>query len=386
MSRRYVLSIVLLVFLGASCVSSREGRPEDTGFAPTEVASRELARRLSVSVRDLAAQDRERFDLLLISGGGRNGAWGAGVLRGWREHPQHPRPHQFDIVTGVSTGALMASFAFLGERDVPLGPQGTLISTDEALRMAYTQTTSDDLLYPRFALGALLYGSAFNGAEPFVKLLERFLTDDVIDLVAEEGKSGRLFYVGTTNLDVGRFAIWDMVDLARRGEYELYRTVIRASAAVPLLFPPVEIEGFLHADGGVREQLFLRDVLIPFRDTLEAQHRGEARPELAIHVLVNGVIGAPPAVVQPSIPEMVERSLIILLDESLIEDLRDANAVCDSVDARFGLAYLPHADNPPGQVIDFDPEIMRELYQKGLAWGRSHRWVDKPPSVGAVGH
>lgn len=379
------LVVLWLAALLTSCGSVRDGRPEAVSFASTKNASRELRQRISTSVRALAEKRQDRFDLLLISGGGRNGAWGAGVLTGWRENKATPRPRDFDIVTGVSTGALMASFAFLGDRTVPLGSKGEEISTDEALRQAYTTTTKDDLLYPRFLLGAIVSGDAFNGSEPFQRLIERYLTDEVIDRVAEEGEKGRLLYVGTTNMDVGRFAIWDMVDIARRRDYALYRTVILASASVPLLFPPVEIDGFLHADGGVREQLFLRDVLLPFCDTLNETYRDGGRPELAIHVLVNGVIGAPPAVVQPTIVDMAERSLIILLDESLIEDLRDASVAADTVGADFELAYLPHADNPPGQVIDFDPVVMRVLYDKGLAWGRSHRWVQRPPSVGAIG-
>ncbi|MEZ6194694.1 MAG: patatin-like phospholipase family protein [Planctomycetota bacterium] len=377
--------LLIVATLGTGCVNNRTTAPDLEACREAEAEAGRMKERMQQKLLRLAQRRPDRLEVLLLSGGGRNGAWGAGVLEGWRRHPDHPRPARFDLVTGVSTGALMATFAFLGDRELPCGEDGALLPADEALRLAYTTTTREDVLYSRFLPNALLFGDALNDAEPLERLLERYLPDAVIDLVAEEGESGRQLFVGTTNLDCGRFAIWDMVELARERRYDTYRTVVRASAAVPLVFPPVEIDGFLHADGGIRKQLFVRDVFEPFCRTLLEREDGRPRPRLVINVLVNGPIGVPSEVVRASIADVAERALVILLDEALIDDLALVSRATENVGAEFRLAYLPDEDVPPGLVTDFDPEVMRSLHALGAAWAASREWLEEPPSLGSVG-
>ena len=197
------------------------------------------------------------LNVLALSGGGADGAFGAGVLVGWTEQGTRPK---FDIVTGVSTGALQSTFAFLG-------PQ-----YDEQLKTLYTCTCSADLYAHRGAAGFL--GDSLMDTEALKTRLASVLTDEVLDLVAAEHRTGRRLYVATTNLDAGVVTVWDMGKIAASGASnrgELFREILRASAAVPGFFKPVMIhpdadtpndQGQMHVDGGVKAPVLLRSFMV----------------------------------------------------------------------------------------------------------------------------
>ena len=159
----------------------------------------------------------------------------------------------FDLVTGVSTGALMATFAFLGEeRD------------DAVLRQVYTQTRDGDVMDGPFTPGPP--NSVFDTG-PLRRLIARYVTRDVIERVAAAHREGRRLYVATVELDTGAVVVWPLSRIASEavapggtGEtgVERFRTILLAAAAIPVLFPPVEIDGGLHVDAGLRETVFLR--------------------------------------------------------------------------------------------------------------------------------
>lgn len=191
-------------------------------------------------------------DMLAISGGGDKGAFGAGLLNGWTESGTRP---EFKIVTGVSTGALIAPFAFLGPE------------YDNVLRSVYTQVSPNDILTPRMFIAAIQNdGMADN--TPLWNLIARFVDQALLNQIAEEYAKGRFLLIGTTNLDARQPVIWNMGAIAASGApqaLELFRQILLASAAIPGAFPPtmidVEVNGRryqeMHVDGGASTQVFL---------------------------------------------------------------------------------------------------------------------------------
>ncbi|MEO1533080.1 MAG: patatin-like phospholipase family protein, partial [Pseudomonadota bacterium] len=166
--------------------------------------------------------------VLALSGGGADGAFGAGVLAGWGERGDRP---EFDVVTGVSTGAIIGLFAFLGP------------DYDATLREFYTAYATDDLLEPA-PFSALTGGSALSDTSLYNSLIERFIDEEIVGALAREAEAGRILLIGTTNLDAARPVIWDVTAVARSGHPDaitLIRDLVRASSAIPGLFPPVLI-------------------------------------------------------------------------------------------------------------------------------------------------
>ncbi len=214
----------------------------------------------------LASVDRERDYLvrsghegplpeavgLVVSGGGDNGAFGAGLLIGWTAAGNRPT---FKIVTGVSTGALIAPFAFLG------------LDYDENLRSVFTKVSAKDIFEERGALAAL-YDDGMADTQPLWKLVEKHVNDKMLPANAKEYQKSRLLFVLTTNLDARRAVIWNMGAIAASGHpnaLRLFRSILIASAAIPGMFPPVMIDvevgdqrfQEMHVDGGAMAQAFL---------------------------------------------------------------------------------------------------------------------------------
>ena len=187
---------------------------------------------------DLSSRRREKRQgatksvtpsLLAISGGGEEGAFGAGLLVGWSEHGGRP---QFNIVTGTSAGALAAPFAFLGS------------DFDWALERMYTTTIEQDVATKRFLVEAVT-GDALMDSAPLYRMITRYIDDRILGRIAEEYGKGRLLLISTTNLDLGKLVIWNIGAIAASDHprrLEVVRKIILASAAVPGIFPPVMID------------------------------------------------------------------------------------------------------------------------------------------------
>ena len=212
---------------------------------------------LAESVRQESVADFRRapdgsghYAALSMSGGGDKGAFGAGFLNGWTASGTRPT---FKLVTGISTGALIAPFAFLGPE------------YDEVLKNAYTTISADEVLRKRGL--SRFWRDAVADTEPLAALIARDVDEDVLKAVARAHGQGRRLYVGTTHMDAGRLVVWNMGAIASSGHPEalaLFRKVMLASASVPVAFPPVlievEVDGErydeMHADGGVETQMF----------------------------------------------------------------------------------------------------------------------------------
>ena len=225
---------------------------------------------------------------LVLSGGGMYGAYTVGVLSGWTAAGTRP---PFDVVTGVSTGALIATFAFLGSE------------YDCSMVRLYTSVSDRDI-YRRRPVPAVLWSDSAASSAPLKKLIDREVDDALLAAVARCHASGRRLYVGTTNIDTRRLVIWDMGAIASSGRpdaTELYRTILLASASVPGFFPPVPIDidingrriREMHVDGGATTGLFLRASTL----RIDQQALKSGRSPLAgseVYVIVAGKLFADP--------------------------------------------------------------------------------------------
>ena len=211
--------------------------------------------------------DKEPAELLAISGGGANGAFGAGILCGWTAHGDRPK---FRLVTGVSAGAILAPFAFVGSE------------YDPELKEIATTVTNDKVFSAR-GFFAIFYSDSLTDTAPLVKFLEKYYDRKLLRAVAAEHAKGRRLFVATTDLDAERPVIWDMGAIAAHDTPEalaLFRQVILASAAIPALFPPVYLKvkadgkeyDEMHVDGGTTAQVVLYGNVLSIPD-LQRENR-----------------------------------------------------------------------------------------------------------------
>lgn len=314
-------------------------------------------------------QDRQRF--LAISGGGSDGAFGAGLLVGWTANSTRPA---FDVVTGVSTGAPIAPFAFLGPR------------YDTQLREFYTRYSSSDLLTPQ-VLSGLLGGTALSDSTPFKALIAKYITPELLEEIAREHRQGRRLFVGTTNLDAQRPVIWDMGAIAasgRRDAPELFRSILLASASIPVAFPPVHIKvrvdgkiyDELHVDGGITAQVFFLPSQIMLR-TIDRRFGLTTKREL--YVIRNGHIGATYQAVDNKLSAIADRAIATVVKSQSAGELLSLylTAQRDGVDYR--LAYIPTTFDAVSAET-FDREYMKALFQVGYDLARKgYNWEPSPP-------
>jgi hypothetical protein len=238
------------------------------GGRPSVAMSQDLARSFKQESPDefpLGPDGAVHYAHLALSGGGANGAFGAGFLYGWTKTGKRP---VFKIVTGVSTGALMAPFAFLGP------------AYDDALREFYTTTASRDIFLVLSFIPQLLGGESFADSAPLRALIERHVDAEFLRQIAQAHAAGRRLYVGTVDLDSQRLVVWNMGLIAASGRPEalaLFRQVMLASASIPVAFPPVffEVEAGglrydeMHVDGGVAANVFSSGGVFNFPEARE---------------------------------------------------------------------------------------------------------------------
>jgi predicted patatin/cPLA2 family phospholipase len=310
----------------------------------------------------------DEITALTLSGGGSSGAFGAGILSGWTERGTRPK---FDIVTGISTGSLIAPFAFLGP------------AYDKQLTEAFT-TVSDKDIFERVGIRTIVNTGAFTSNEPLQKMLDKYITDDVIDQVAREYKKGRRLLVGTTNLDADRPVIWNMGAIAASGRPDrskLFKQVILASTSIPGVFPPqhfhVTDEGKnfeeMHVDGGVTTEVFLMPA------GLSVRHSPLGLKRARLYVIRNGRTTPEFKVVKANLPAIAGKAIGSLIDTQAVGDLYRLYAVARRDGIDYNVIDIPETFNVPSNS-PFDNNFMRALYKTGYEMGRSGiTWQKFPP-------
>jgi len=332
-----------------------------------EVLARNAAKFRAAGV-DLSKREHH---YLAISGGGANGAYGAGLLCGWTETGKRP---EFVFVTGISTGALTAPFAFLGPK------------YDHVLKEMYTTVETKDLIRMR-PVFRILYGDAAADVDGIRTKLEQYVTEAVVDEIGAEHRKGRRLYIGTTNLDAQRAIVWNIGAIAispRADRYKLIRRIILASASIPGAFPPVLLEvtangktyDELHVDGGVTSQVFLYPPSTDWGKVLKTL--GVPGTPQAF-VIRNSRFRPDYAVVDRKIFQIAALSIDSLLRTQGIGDLYRIYNECRRDGIDFHLTAIP--DDFEGKPEEpFDPAYMKELSEVGREAIRSGRaWSRVPP-------
>jgi predicted acylesterase/phospholipase RssA len=319
-----------------------------------QMLARQAPQSLALAERVQASPPAESHAILALSGGGANGAYGAGVIVGWSESGDRPN---FDVVTGVSTGALAAPFAFLGA------------GWDHELRRVYTEGGTRGLVGWR-SLAAFAAPSLFS-SRTLRRLIDDHITPEMLRQIAAEHASGRRLLVVTTNLDAAQPVIWDMGVIATIGGergLSLFRRILLASASLPGIFPPVLIEGVtptglaveeMHVDGGVN---------LPFLGVPEALPSSRGPPDglrRVLFVIVNGQISALYQPTRGNLTSILARSFDSRSNASLRTALAENAAYANSVGISVFITTIPataHASS-----LDFDPAAMRSLFELGRA-------------------
>jgi hypothetical protein len=316
---------------------------------------------------------RPEISFLAISGGGADGAFGAGLLVGWTARGTRP---EFDIVTGISTGALTAPFAFLGPR------------YDPVLKEIYTTYDTHDLVRKQPVQG-FLGGQSLASNAPLANVMARYVDSKLLAAVAQEHARGRRLLIGTTNLDAQRPVIWDMGRIASSknpGALELFRNVLLASAAIPGVFSPVHIQveadgkvyEEMHVDGGTTNQVFLLPSQLK-TDKIDARLGIKAKRRL--YIIRNGRVDPEFKVVRASTMAIAGRSISTLIKTQGIGDLFQLYDLARRNRIDYNLAYIP-SDFPDTSNESFDKRYMSDLYALGYQLGRTgNPWVKVPPRL-----
>jgi len=304
---------------------------------------------------------------LAISGGGDNGAFAAGLLNGWTEAGNRP---QFNVVTGISTGALIAPFAFLGP------------DYDYVIKKVYTGVTSKDIFNPRSIL-AVLFNDGMADTRPLWKLLGQYVNKELLRRVAEEHDKGRILLIATVNLDVLRPAIWNMGAIASSKDpkaLDLFRSVMIASASIPRMFPPVMIdvesngESYqeMHVDGGTAAQVFV------YPPGINISRVGPVR-ERKLYIIRNARLDPDWATVERRTVNIGTRAVSGLIQSQGIGDLYMIYAVTQRDGIDYNLAYIGKEFDVEHRE-EFDTNYMRKLYDYGYQLAiKGYPWQKFPP-------
>jgi predicted acylesterase/phospholipase RssA len=336
-----------------------------------QAATQEEFRRALIAAWDAAGSPADGLEvaMLALSGGGSEGAYAAGLLAGWSERGDRPA---FDVVTGISAGALVAPFAFAGP------------GYDEPLRIALTGIDAQDVA--QLQIFRALFGAlGIARSDPLRRQIERFIGAPLLARIAERHRRGARLLVGTTNIDVARPVIWDMGKIAAAGEVELFRDVILASASIPGAFPPVGIEVELdgerftefHVDGAVTHAVFIGPVR-----AADALPRDLPFPvERTIYVIVNNTLLPDYQPVAESLRAITWRSLTTLLRAQAAGDLIRIYLAAEEADAGFRLSFIPTGLTEPAGGA-FDGAYIRAVYQAAREQALAGvAWMEQPPEL-----
>lgn len=395
--RHVAASVVIILSLFESgCATRPESPPSgipdllpwgavDLDDLQTESDS-DLEKSLTASIH---AESADEFDpdhdgvrtyaLLVLSGGGSNGAFGAGFLTGWSKTGTRP---DFKIVTGISAGSLQATFAFLGPE------------YDDELTEIFTHYSTEDIYHKRSIFGKL-FGDAVYDTSPLKRLIERYIDERTLAAVAAKHAEGHRLYVGTTNMDTLEFVIWDMGRIAssRRPEaLELYRKILLASSSIPVLFPPVYLEleadgetfYEMHVDGGANAQMFFRGFMLDFEDALLDAKILSSRVKTDLYIIRNGkpYSSYTRHNVNPRSVAIASATIKNQFKLSTTTSLYRIYVLANKYGVDFNLATIPPDIEIQLDTTVFDLENMQLLYDLGYGLALDgYEWMNSPPGL-----
>ena len=343
-----------------------------------EDAARMNATALKVQQRRSRAGTLSRpLRFLVLSGGGDDGAFGAGLLAAWSEQGDRPR---FDVVTGVSTGALSAPFAFLG-RDY-----------DTTLRRIYSESTASDIFQSRSILTVLAEDGIVDSA-PLRHMIDGYVDATLVERLAAAYREGRLLLILTTNLDQGRAVIWNLGAIAESGHpkaRDLIVNVLLASASIPAIFPPVMIDATIdgqtyqemHVDGGTVAQAFMYPPsfsLRRFAKRAAAADDGRTSPQPIVYIIRNGRFARSEASIERQTLAIAKQALATMTTSSGVNDTYRMYLIAQRDGVAYNLASIDDDFTVPYKG-PFDQDYMRALFDYGYNKVRGRNvWQKVPP-------
>lgn len=323
---------------------------------------------------EVAAGETPHLEFLALSGGGQWGAFGAGILDAWTKSGTRP---EFQGVSGVSTGAIIAPFAFLGEE------------YDSVLREIYSKYSTQDLVEATL-LSGLLSGTSLGDTTPLANVIAEYITPELLEKIAAEHRKGRILHIGTTNLDAGRPVIWSIGAIAASGDpgaLKLVQDLIRASAAIPVAFPPIFVDvqtsdgtvyDEMHVDGGASSQVTFVSPELPIAKSTELIFGRNF--DRRLWIIVNNDLTPPHSIVRPRLPAIGEAAVSSLIRGSGTGDVYRLYAIAQRDDIEFDVTWIPPETPCPPPKEDFDRAFMECLFNFAGDYFRSgNAWDDKPP-------
>lgn len=351
--------------------------------------SRTVDKLLARMERESESSGSGTLDFLALSGGGDYGAFGAGFLVGWGQtaDPAMRRP-SFDVVSGVSTGALLAPFAYVG--------------TDEACARveSFYRDPKPDWLRERGLLYFLPYNPSLMEIPGLERDIRKAIDGPFIAQMAERSRSGKALVVSATDLDFGRQMLWDVGAEAEKADtkegQDKVERILLASSAIPAVFPPVEIGDSVYADGGVTANVLVKlDVKSPHAliPRWKAMHPGKPLPKIRYWIIFNNQLQQPPKTVQIKWPKVMAPSLATAIRSATIAELRWLAAEADYANAVHGtnievrVVAIPNDWRPPVEG-DFNVKTMKSLAEVGRKLGADPNswqlWASKEVPQGGV--
>lgn len=389
--------VILLIVSISGCASVRHAIPPDLlssaqvfgmqdirafSGSPSETFKKDFIKLLEQEKREggifFDSNSNQAFHMLAISGGAANGAYGAGLLSGWSETGTRP---VFKVVTGISTGAIIAPVAFLGSK------------YDGKLREFYTKYSTRDIARPRFPFFGILFSNSIMNTRPLERLIESYFDADMMKQIAIEYNKGRRLYVGTTNLDAQRLVIWDLGKIASIGDdnaLKLFRKIILASASIPVAFPPVYLNvevndkkyDEMHVDGGITKQVFfLYDVLEGVDQAIKERNYDPSKIKYAIYVIRNGYVDPVYREVPDRLSAIAERAVDTTVNAQGIGDLYQLYIFTKDGRGDFNLGYIPGTHVSKAKEL-FDPIETQRLFDLGFKEAsEGYPWRKQPPGL-----
>lgn len=348
---------------------------EDIRYVPsTKAGVKSYLQEIKTAVAKRPQDPSRQTNLLALSGGGDNGAFGAGLLVGWTQRGDRP---MFDQVTGISTGALIAPFAFLGS------------DYDQSLQMLFTQVSPDDIYRERGKLG-VLFNDALADASPLKSLIDKTVDTVMLKRIADEyQKRGRLLLIGTTNIDSGSLVLWNMGRIAAIGTPDsaaLFRNVMLASAAVPGAFPPVlfdaEVDGReyheLHVDGGLAAQVYLYPSAVSKAAIQSGVIKSRKREA---YIIRNARLSIGWEETERNGLGVLNRSYKKIVQSQGLGNLYQIYEIARRDKVGFNLAYIGN-DFEAAHPAEFDKAYMNALFQYGYEKSlKGYPWQHMPPGL-----
>ncbi|SBO12607.1 Patatin-like phospholipase [Vibrio mediterranei] len=317
----------------------------------------------------------DRFNVLVLSGGGPRGAYGAGVINGLKDKGELP---EFSLITGVSAGALIAPFVFVG---------GDKYDELKTVMLGL----NDDMMLGGTSIFKILFGDAFSEGDNFYKMVQKTFDDEFIEEIAKAHRSGKRMLIGTNHFDSGRQMIWNVgriatSDLPNRND--IIHQVLAASSSIPGVFPPqfipVEYNGQsleeMHVDGGLSSQLFFDPVGFDFTKVTKAL--GYEKPP-HIYIIRNGRLRTEFKFIEDDTVSLAARSVDNLILAQTRGDVFREMYISKKIGAKLFLTYVDESyTQKPQDGKFFDPDFLKALYDYGYKKATNEKvWVNEIPLI-----